>query len=495
MMCATLTAAMTLGELLGPAAGPHAAIEISDLVMDSRDVRPGAAFVAVPGETRHGLDFAAAAHAQGAAVILYEPSPAHAAVPEPAVAVPGLRRGLGDLARRFFGPVTRAEDLVGVTGTNGKTTVAYLVAQAFGRLGRPCGYIGTLGFGVPPALSRHSLTTPDCLTLHREIATLGTAAVALEVSSHALAQDRIAGLTIRTAAFTNLSRDHLDAHGTLERYGDVKARLFERPGVEAAVLNLEDAFAANLRGRIGATVAVLGVGLHAEDADITGTLLASDLGGIELDIGGRHGRARLASRLVGDFNAENLLVALGVLVAAGRALPEACAALADCAAPAGRMERFGGGPAAPVVIVDYAHTPAALERVLAVIEPLTPGELTCVFGCGGGRDAGKRPLMGSAAAARADRIVLTDDNPRNEPSAAIIADIRRGIPAGASVSIEPDREAAILGAIRNARPGDVVLVAGKGHETTQDSGERIRELDDRRIVAAALVESTAGESS
>lgn len=490
-MCAMVTAAMTLGELLGSAAGAHAGQRVEDLVMDSRDITPGSAFVAVPGASTHGLQFAADALERGAVAVIYEPSPGYPSVPEPSVAVPGLRQELGTIARRFYGPRSRAKEITGVTGTNGKTTVAYLIAQGLGRMGQECAYIGTLGFGVPPTLEPHALTTPDCLTLHREIAALGTAAVALEVSSHAIEQDRIAGLDLRTAAFTNLSRDHLDAHGTLERYAQVKARLFERAGLEAAVLNLDDAFGSRLAERVAPGVDVVGVSVAgAAGAAMPATLANRGLDGLELDIEGRYGRARLVSKLIGDFNGENLLVALGVLVASGRPLADACGALAECRAPAGRMEVFGGGATAPWVVVDYAHTPAALERVLDVLAPLAAGQLTCVFGCGGGRDRGKRPAMGRAAAERADRIVLTDDNPRDEDPAAIVADIRSGIPAAADVLVEHDREAAIARSVARAGPGDVVLVAGKGHEATQLTAGRSRTLDDRRVVAAALGRSS-----
>lgn len=493
MMAATMTAAaMTLGELLGPAAHLHAQLPITNLVMDSRQVGPGAAFVAVPGQRSHGLDYADAALAQGAVVVLYEPSELHSFVPQPSVAVPGISARLGELAQRFFAQPGRPTECVGVTGTNGKTTVAYLLAQAFARLGRPCGYIGTLGFGLPPTLHPQTLTTPDCLTLHREIASMGAPDVVLEVSSHALVQHRIAGIDIGTAVFTNLSRDHLDDHGSMDAYAQAKARLFELTSLRRAVLNLDDAFSAELRDRIAAGIEIAGVSLaQAPGATITATVRDKRFDGIELEIAGAHGATTLTSPLIGDFNGKNLLLALGVLLLSEFELKRACDALSLCSAPAGRMEVFGGSSGAPWVVVDYAHTPDALERSLDVLGALAPGRVDCVFGCGGDRDRGKRELMGAVAANKARHIVLTDDNPRTEDPVQIIDDIRRGTGAHTNLTVEHDRAEAIAGAINGARAGDVVLIAGKGHETNQTIGDEVRSVDDRKLVAGLLA---GGES-
>jgi UDP-N-acetylmuramoyl-L-alanyl-D-glutamate--2,6-diaminopimelate ligase len=488
MMAAALTAAaMTLGELLGPAAALHSAIEVTDLVLDSRQVGEGAAFVAVPGGTDHGLRFAERALARGAAVVLYEPTAAFPDVPEPSVAVPDLKRRLGELAKAFFGRGRPPAAVAGVTGTNGKTTVAYLIAQATTRLGAPCGYIGTLGYGRPPALTGHELTTPDCLTMHREIAALATAHVAAEVSSHALVQERVAGLDVQTAVFTNLTRDHLDHHGDFASYGRAKTRLFTRPELRNAVINFDDPFATTLLNAVGGTVRVFGTTLHGADGAAL-VVRAESLGsaGVQLHIDGRHGRAEFRSRLIGGFNAENLSQALGALLAWDFPLGGACAALADCMPPKGRMEVFGGGSRAPFVVIDYAHTPDALERSLAVLEEIRIGDIWCVFGCGGDRDRGKRALMGAAAARAAQHVVLTDDNPRGEEPAAIIADIRQGLTGHPSVVVEHERATAIDYAIRRALPGDIVLVAGKGHETVQTIGAERRPFDDRDVVTAVL---------
>jgi UDP-N-acetylmuramoyl-L-alanyl-D-glutamate--2,6-diaminopimelate ligase len=485
-MMAAAIAAMTLGELLGSAAGIHAALQIDALVLDDRQARAGAAFLAVPGARTHGLRFAQRALDRGAEIVLYEPSDAYPVVPEPSLAVSALTRRIGDLARTFYGRGKPAPDIAGVTGTNGKTTVAYLIAQATSLVAGPCGYIGTLGFGVPPHLEAHQLTTPDCLTLHRETAVLATSRVALEVSSHALEQDRVAGLDIGVAAFTNLTRDHLDHHGDWDSYARAKTRLFTRPEVRTAVLNLDDPFAESLRAALSSNVRVLGTTmLGASDAALSVRSTALGLDGLELEIGGLYGRATLRSPLIGQFNAENLAVALGVLLAWDASIERACAALAHCAPPRGRMEVLGGG-SNPYVVIDYAHTPDALERVLGTLRSVTAGDVTCVLGCGGNRDRGKRALMGEIAGRLAEHVVLTDDNPRNEEPARITADIRAGLGSHRDVVVVHARDAAIAQAIDAARAGDTVLIAGKGHETIQVIGDERRPFDDSAVAAAAL---------
>lgn len=486
MMAAERILATTLGRLLGSDAGAYADVEVADLVLDSREVTPGAVFIALAGEREHGLNYFEQAVARGAAAVLYEPGPEYSTVPAPGLAVPGLRTRLGELARGFFGRDHPQPRLAGVTGTNGKTTVAWLVAQAMTRHAGPCGYLGTLGYGVPPEVESHALTTPDCFTLHREIALLAAPYDVLEVSSHALAQDRIAGLEFGTAAFTNLSRDHLDHHGDLASYGRAKARLFERAGLATAVLNVADPFVAELAGRLGRGVEALRVATTDRvAADVVAQVGTRGLEGLVLDITGSHGEARLASPLLGEFNAENLVVALGLLLTWDLRLADACALLEHCAPPPGRMEaiRCGDGP---VVVVDYAHTPAGLERALETVRALAAGEVWCVFGCGGERDTGKRAAMGAVAARSADHLVLTDDNPRGEDPAAIIADIRSGVGVHPDVRVEQPREAAIGAAIDAARAGDVVLVAGRGSERVQLTAEGPRPFSDRDVAARAL---------
>jgi len=474
----------TLGDLLGAGAGRYARLEITDLTLDSRAVRPGAAFFALPGAREHGLAYARAALDRGAAVVLYEPGSDLGEPPQPSLAVPSLRARLGELARAFY--AAAEPTIVGVTGTNGKTTVAYLLAQVLSRPRAPCAYVGTLGYGVPPAITAHGMTTPDCLTLHRELAELGAPRVAMEVSSHALKQERVAGLKFHTAVFTNLTRDHLDEHGDLASYGAAKRKLFTMPGLSHAVLNADDAFAATIAQQLAPGCTLVRTSLRSSAVELSARLRRSGLEGVELDVSGKFGAARLESKLIGAFNAENLLSALGALVAQGMTLPAACAGLAAAKPAPGRMEVLGGPPDWPWVVVDYAHTPDALARVLATLESAVVGELWCVFGCGGDRDRGKRPMMGTVAADLADRIVLTDDNPRSEDPARIIEEIRAGLADHPRVSVIHDRRTALKTAIERARPGDVVLVAGKGHEAEQLVGAERRAFSDRAVVSELL---------
>ena len=484
MMAALARHARTLGDVLGAGAGRYARLEITDLTLDSRAVRPGAAFFALRGAREHGLSYARQALDRGAAVVLYEPDFGVGEPPQPSIAVPNLQARLGELARRFY--EAAEPTIVGVTGTNGKTTVAYLVAQVLSQPRSPCAYVGTLGYGVPPVITAHGLTTPDCLTLHRELAELGAPRAALEFSSHALKQERVAGLSFHTAVFTNLTRDHLDEHGDLASYGAAKRKLFTVPGLSYAVLNADDAFAATIAERLPSGCTLIRTSLRNSTVELSARLRRAGLEGVELDVAGKYGVARLESKLIGAFNAENLLSALGALLAQGLALPAACAGLAAAKPAPGRMEVLGGPPERPWVVVDYAHTPDALERVLKTLESAVSGELWCVFGCGGDRDRGKRPMMGAIAADLADRIVLTDDNPRSEDPDRIVDDIRAGMAEHPRVSVIHDRRTALKTAIEGARPGDVVLVAGKGHEAEQLVGTERRVFSDRAVAAEIL---------
>jgi UDP-N-acetylmuramoyl-L-alanyl-D-glutamate--2,6-diaminopimelate ligase len=485
MMAALARRDRTLGDLLGSGAGSYARLAITDLTLDSRAVRPGAAFVAVPGAREHGLRYAREALQRGAAIVLYEPAVGSGEPPAQSLAVPNLKARLGELARAFYA-VAGEPTLIGVTGTNGKTTVAYLLAQALSQPQRPCGYVGTLGYGVPPAVTAHGHTTPDTLTLHRELAELGAPRVAMEVSSHALHQDRVAGLSFHTAVFTNLTRDHLDEHGDLASYGEAKHKLFRIPGLRHAVLNADDPFAATIAADVAPGCTTIRTSLRGSAAELYARLRRADLSGLELDIAGQFGAGRLSSRLIGEFNAENLLSGLGALVAQGMPVAAACAALGAAKPAPGRMEVLGGPPAAPWVVIDYAHTPDALQRVLTTLEAAVVGELWCVFGCGGDRDRGKRPMMGRVAADLADRIVLTDDNPRSEDPAAIVREIREGVGDHPRVNVIHDRRTALKTVIERARPGDVVLVAGKGHEGEQLVGTERRPFSDRAAVVELL---------
>ena len=493
MAAAAVGTVMTLGELLGGVPAELSGIEITDLVMDSRQASPGAAFIAVQGGESHGLEYVREAVAHGASIVLFEPSPGVGApaVDVPNVAVANLRGRIGELGRRFFATGRASARLAGITGTNGKSTVAYLVAQAQTLSGRPCGYVGTVGTGIPPSLESQQLTTPDCLSLHRALRSLDADYAALEVSSHALAQDRIAGLALDTAVFTNLTRDHLDYHGDMDGYRAAKARLFQRPELRCAVIFVDDPFGAVLARELASRIETVEVSLDTR-GDLWGRAIRSSLDGVAVQVDGPLVAAAgeqgmlLESPLVGDFNIENLLVALGVLLGWQVAPADACAALGRCQAPPGRMQVLRGAASQPWVAVDYAHTPTGLERVLTSLRRLVPGEVWCVFGCGGERDRGKRPLMGEATSRLAHHIVLTDDNPRGEDPAAIVADIRAGMIDHRDVRIEHDRARAIFDTVSRASAKDVVLVAGKGHETRQSIAGQHRDFSDVAVVRAAL---------
>jgi len=501
MMAAMAATAMSLGELLGAMPSAISQITITDLVSDSRQVQPGAAFVAVKGGQTHGLEYAVEAVERGAAAVLYDPgskpiSPAD--IPQVSsraviVAVPNLDGRLGELAMRFYSSADSGPRLAGVTGTNGKSTVAYLAAQAQTLRGYPSAYIGTIGSGIPPDLKPQALTTPDCLSLHRALAGFGVDYAAVEVSSHALAQDRISGLEFDTAVFTNLTRDHLDYHGDFASYQEAKARLFQVNGLRNAVMFADDPFAALLTQNLDDMVDRIDVSF-TNTAHLHAKLLNSGLQGLAVAVSsalvhekaGGVGKGVITSPLIGDFNAENLVLALGVLLSWNAPLDEACEALSQCVPPPGRMEVLVGSRGRPTVVIDYAHTPVGLERVLTNLRALADADLWCVFGCGGERDAGKRALMGAAAGRLADHIVLTDDNPRGENPSKIIADICTTVTDHPDVRIEHDRASAIREAVLEAGPDDIVLVAGKGHETWQYLAGEKREFRDCAVIEEVL---------
>jgi UDP-N-acetylmuramoyl-L-alanyl-D-glutamate--2,6-diaminopimelate ligase len=490
---------MTLGRLLEgyDVAAPHG-VQVTDVVQDSREATPGAVFLACKGRTTHGLRHAAAAIERGAVAVLWEPDVDMEApvLPErvAAIAIPHLGRHVGAIADRFFRRPSADLRVAGITGTNGKTTTAYLLAQASDYVGRRGWYVGTLGHGRPHAIDSGGLTTPDAVTVQRRLARArdaGATAVGFEVSSHALDQDRVAGVSFDTAVFTNLTRDHLDYHGTLEAYGAAKARLLHAPGLRHAVINVRDPFGRELVDRIDPVIEKV-VFTTANDVWAergTGWIRVPELRatatGLTIHLESSWGAGTLRSRLVGEFNAENLLAVLGVLLGWNVPLQKALAALTLCAPPPGRMETFGGG-AQPLVLVDYAHSPDALGKVLEAARAHTAGRLFCVFGCGGDRDAGKRPQMGAIAEAVADVVIVTDDNPRTEGSATIIGQVLAGMRDAGAAQVVPDRAEAIRHALDEAEAGDVVVIAGKGHEDYQIVGTETRPFSDREVVRACL---------
>ena len=478
---------------------PPPPLEIRDVTLDSRAARPGTLFLACRGRSHHGLAFAADATARGARAVLYEP-PAESAEQlealDPTVfvaAVPQLGARAGLIADRFFGRPSQHLAVMAVTGTNGKTTCAWLCAQALARCGRPAGYIGTLGAGIPGALAATAHTTSDTVTVHRQLAELrrlGAGWVGMEVSSHALDQGRIAGVRVHTAAFTNLTRDHLDYHGTMAAYGRAKARLFESEALVSRVINIDDEFGAELAARADpgcliATTRRASARPPAQGHWVRAVQARPQGAAVQMRVASSWGEAELTVPLIGDFNADNALTVLGILLGAEVPLAAACSALRECRAAPGRMEAFGGDAGRPLAIVDYAHTPDALAQALRNARRHCRGRLRVVFGCGGDRDRGKRPLMGRIAAEFADEIILTDDNPRNEPPERITADILAGI-AGHGAHIEHDRGRAIREALAGSTAADVVLIAGKGHETYQTYGAERRPFSDQAVVRAAL---------
>ena len=412
-------------------------INVAELVNNSRKAMPGTVFAAYPGEARDGRDFIAQAVAQRVDGVLWEADHYQwdPALDVPNAGVLGLKTRIGEIAAHVYGEPSRALHMVGVTGTNGKTSVAHWVAQAFTQLGRKTAIIGTVGNGFPDALTPALNTTPDAIDLQQRLAHYrqqGAAACAMEVSSHGLAQGRLNGTTFNVAVLTNLSRDHLDYHGDMDSYADAKARLFSWPGLEWVVVNVDDAFGQRLerrrRGRRASPA------MASSAAPWCGEKLRLSQAGLHLAVRTDWGNAEIDAPLLGRFNAANLLAVLATLLVSGVKLDDACRALAHIAPPPGRMQTLGGN-AHPLVVVDYAHTPDALEKVLATLREIAGGgRLICVFGCGGNRDKGKRPLMGQAAAAGADEVWITSDNPRNEDPRHIIDDILAGGPAASRAS-------------------------------------------------------------
>ena len=470
-------------------------VPVKRITSDSRQVRRGDAFAAYPGQSTDGRNFIADAIARGADSVLWEQEGLRWK-PEWKVAnapVKELKLRLGGIADFVYGHPSREMWIVGVTGTNGKTSCTHWIAQGLHSADRPSAVLGTLGNGLIGALSPAQNTTPDAASLHETLAdlrTLGAEAVAMEVSSHGIEQGRVNGVLFEVALFTNLSRDHLDYHGSMAAYGTAKSRLFSWPGLRVAVINADDAFGRSLIDALGAKGRkVLTYGFGA--ADVTGTRLVSGAEGLSFAVETPWGGGAVKSALVGEFNASNLLAVLSVLLASGVELAPALAFLERVEAPAGRMERLGG-KGAPLVVIDYAHTPDALEKVLAALRAaVAPGrQLVCVFGCGGDRDRGKRPEMGRIAAEHADRVVVTSDNPRSEDPAAIASEIVGGIlPTGnRHYVVELDRASAIAEAIEAAKPGDVVLLAGKGHETYQERNGERQPFHDREHAQIALLE-------
>jgi UDP-N-acetylmuramoyl-L-alanyl-D-glutamate--2,6-diaminopimelate ligase len=459
---------------------------IERLASDSRRCAPGVAFLAYPGERADGRAHIDDAVARGAAAVLWEQKGFvwPGALRAPNFPVPDLKQKAGALAHEFYGRPSEKLWVCGVTGTNGKTSSSQWIAALLGRHGRKSAVVGTLGAGFPGALAALPNTTPDAIDVQyllKEFVAQGARAAAMEVSSHGLVQGRVNAVNFACALFTNLTHDHLDYHGTMQAYAEAKARLFETPGLQAAVLNLDDAFGVELAKRLKGRVRTIGYSLARRDAPVDDYIVSG--------ITSSWGNAFVRLPVLGRFNESNALGVLGCLVASGMGFHEAAKLLEHLPPVPGRMQALGD---APLVVVDYAHTPDALENVLRALRPVAQargGRLAVVFGAGGDRDPAKRPLMGAIAARLADRVLVTSDNPRGEDPLAIIAQIEAGIEA--EHGAEPDRARAIEQAIAAANSSDVILIAGKGHETYQEVAGRRAHFSDEEQARAALARRPA----
>ncbi len=483
---------------------------VTGLSADSRTTRPGDLFFGCPGSRTEGARFVDDAMAAGAAAAVV-PAPAsgssrRARAGIARLVVPDVLETLGRVADRFYGEPSRSLRVVGVTGTNGKTSVSHFVAQALDAVGGRrgvCGIMGTLGHGTAGRLAPAALTTLDAIATHRalaELRTQGVRDVAMEVSSHALDQRRVAGVRFHSAVFTNLTRDHLDYHGDMHAYAESKRRLFDLPQLHCGIANLDDPHGQGLLSALPPRAMAIGFRLAADPAPrpaergarevrtLQGRVTALADTGLALDVSTPWGTGRVSTGLVGSFNASNLLAALGALLGLGVSVAEGCRGLEAAQAPPGRMERYGGGERHPLVVVDYSHTPDSLANALRALREPCRGRLWCVFGCGGDRDRGKRAMMGEVAAELADVLVVTDDNPRLEDGDRIVADVLAGIPGPVDLTVERDRARAIAAAIQAAAAQDIVLVAGKGHEDYQEIGSVRRPFSDGAAVRRALRE-------
>jgi UDP-N-acetylmuramyl-tripeptide synthetase len=465
---------------------------------DSRKVGAGDGFIAWPGAATDARNYVAGVLDAGARACLVERDgvESYGFSDARVAAYPGLKLATAPIAAEFFGHPSRQLDLLAVTGTNGKTSTAWWLAQALERLERPCGVVGTLGIGQPDAMVFNGLTTPDPVLLQQQLRRWvddGFAACALEASSIGIAEHRLDATTIRVAIFTNFTQDHLDYHGDMAAYWEAKARLFGWPGLEAAVLNIDDPKGAALAASLADSDLDVWTVSCSAPARLRAQAVHQGEEGMSFDVLEGQSCHRLSTGLVGMYNVSNLLGVMAALRALGLPLREVVQACAHLSPVPGRMDAISV-PGRPLVVIDYAHTPDALEKVLGALRPLADGRsgrLWCVFGCGGERDAGKRPLMASSAEKGADKVVVTSDNPRSEEPAAIISQILKGFSDSTKVEVQADRAMAIANAVARANPDDVILIAGKGHENYQESAGVKLPFSDKAQAEAALGQ-TAG---
>ncbi|MEP3855991.1 UDP-N-acetylmuramoyl-L-alanyl-D-glutamate--2,6-diaminopimelate ligase [uncultured Porticoccus sp.] len=481
---ATLLPGMSLSAAL-------AGTPVKGLCLDSRLLEPGQLFIAIPGTRTDGRDYLSQVLASGAVAALAEADGLDCQDPR-VIPVEGLNRQLSELAGRFYGDPSASLSLTGITGTNGKTTCSLLLTQLFSLAGYPAGVIGTLGCGVARdgqvALTETGMTTPDAITLQALLADFVNASVervAMEVSSHSLDQCRVSALEFDTAVFTNLSRDHLDYHGDLVSYAHAKSRLFTLPGLAHAVINIDDPVGAEMTLQLPPSVALCTYSLCNPAATVYASDITFSVSGLQANVVTPWGEGLLVSPLLGRFNLQNLLAVLAAACIQGLTLEQVLSVLPGLQSVIGRMEKITKG-VGPMVIVDYAHTPAALEQVLLTLREHCKGQLWCVFGCGGDRDRGKRGQMGAIVSQLADRTIVTSDNPRSEKPDEIIADIVRGVAEGAAVDAIADRALAIQSAVWEAADADIVLIAGKGHEHYQLIGAERLPFSDQAQARLAL---------
>ena len=491
-----LTANKTLAQLLR-GLGDAPAIVLTGISTDSRTLQEGDVFLACQGATSHGIDFLDQAITANVAAVVWDSATA-ADVESglgsvPMIPIEGLAGHIGTIANRWFDTPSRSVRIAAVTGTNGKTTVAYLIAKCQQLLEHKCGYIGTLGSGIDAIEGAGGMTTPACIELNTLLAAFrdqGVRRAAIEVSSHALQQKRVDGMYFDAAIFTNLSRDHIDYHGDMRAYGEVKARLFLDNDINNRIICIDSEFGAELAARCSGNVIAVSTQLGWEGNGTSFVRVCSvdtNAAGSRISIASSWGSAEIDLQLPGEFNVTNALEVLALLLSWDTPLDDACAVLGQVSAPPGRMElvKPGQHEQLPAVYIDYSHTPASLEAALNALRAHCVGELWCVFGCGGDRDRGKRPLMGEIARRLADHAIVTNDNPRSEAPAQIVADITAGM--GSDAVVIEDRRAAIAHAVSVAGSNDIVLVAGKGHENYQIIGEQREVFSDLETAAASLL--------
>lgn len=458
---------------------------ISGLQNDSRLVQSGDLFIAYPGAAADGRLFIDKAIHSGAVAVAYDPDNFHSLgdLPTsiPCLPIPKLAENLAEIAKRFYDNPSAFLQVTGITGTNGKTTIAYQLAQAHHLLGQNASYIGTIGQGNVNSLKSLDNTTPDALCLQRlmfQYWQQGIKQVCMEVSSHALSQRRVDAIEFNQALFTNLTQDHLDYHHSMEEYGAAKTLLFSRRELQWAIINKDDSYQDQISKAIRPHIKKLTYGMHQE-CDVKVTKWDMDINGTDIEVRSPWGLHQLKIKALGQFNIYNSLAVFSSLLASGYSPEQVTQVISQLKAAPGRMEVVANSP---YVLVDYAHTPDALENVLSTLSQLKKGRLWVIFGCGGDRDKTKRPIMGKAASQYADNIIITSDNPRSEDPSIIVDEIARGIPSTSQVIKLINREEAIAHALNRAEKDDIIVIAGKGHEAYQQIGSVKHEFSDQEVV-------------